>query len=256
MAEQYRTPANLEARIALHERFSVNREPFHRWLFERLELPRTARLLELGCGSGLFWAKNEGRVPAGWQVTLTDLSKGMLAAAREAVRGLPATFAFQEADAAALPFADASFDAVMANHMLYHVPDDLAALREARRALVPGGAFYAATNGVTHMQELDELIAEHLATVAFERLSLENFLLETGEERLRQMFDQVTLHTYPDALEVTEAEPLVAYALSMRRTQAAAAPEEAVSAFREALEQRLKHGPIRITKATGLFVAR
>lgn len=68
-------------------------------------------------------------------------------------------FTFAQADAQALPFRDASFDAVIANHMLYHVPDIPRALGEVRRVLKPSGFCYAATMGVANMREVDELAA-------------------------------------------------------------------------------------------------
>ncbi len=265
LEQQYKTADNLKARIRLHERFSVNREDFHRWLFERLEAPAEARVLELGCGPATFWLKNRERVPAGWRVTLSDLSKGMIEAAREATEDIPADFSFQIADAQDLPFEDERFDLVMANHMLYHVPDERKVIHEVRRVLKPGGRFYAATNGVTHMQEIEDFIQEQLARklpgTEFERLSLQNFTLENGEEKLRRAFKSVQLHTYPDRLEVTEAEPLLAYILSMRRTQGLSdgvlreKQQDFIAEVNRELERRLSLGPIRITKATGLFVA-
>ena len=58
------------------------------------------------------------------------------------------------ADAMDLPFEDASFDAVVAMWMLYHVPDLDVALAEVRRVLRPGGLFVAVTNGDAHMAGL------------------------------------------------------------------------------------------------------
>lgn len=265
MAEQYKTPENLRARIALHERFSSNPEPLHRWIFGRLGAPAKARVLELGCGPATFWLKNAERVPPGWRVTLSDLSLGMVQAAREAVAPLPTRFAFEVADVQNLPFSEDSFDLVMANHMLYHVPDVAKALAEVRRVLKPGGRFYAATNGVRHLQELEDFVQAHLADrlpgLEFERLSLENFTLENGEALLADVFEHVEMQSYPDALEVTEAEPLLDYILSMRRTQALvqdsgeAALSSLIAETRRELERRLERGPIRIRKATGLFIA-
>ena len=79
---QYRDGTNLNARIALHARFSTAGRDFHDWLFDHIVLPADARLLELGCGTGQMWSSVQRRVPAGWQITLTDLSSGMLAATR------------------------------------------------------------------------------------------------------------------------------------------------------------------------------
>lgn len=60
---QYGDPTNLNARIALPERFSTNRSDLHRWLFDQLDFPPRARVLELGCGPGTLWTKHLDRVP-------------------------------------------------------------------------------------------------------------------------------------------------------------------------------------------------
>ena len=144
--EQYATSVNLDARVFFHQRYSTNRHPWQRWVFDHLTTAEPARILELGCGPGNLWQQNADRIPPGWQVVLTDLSAGMLkGAATKLAR--PDAFQLCEADAQALPFEGAGFDAVIANHMLYHVPDRPRAFAEVRRVLKPGGKLYAATNG-------------------------------------------------------------------------------------------------------------
>ena len=139
---QYADSRNLDARFQLHDRFSVNQYGWHEWVFDHLQLPGRARVLEIGCGPGLFWQKNASRRPASWDVTLTDLSPGMLADARRALASPGATHRYATADARHLPWPDAQFDTVIANHMLYHVPDRPRALAEIRRVLRPGGRLY------------------------------------------------------------------------------------------------------------------
>ena len=99
-----------------------------------------------GCGNGLYLralAGGPGRAAG------CDLSMGMLRAA-----GLPALV---NADVAALPFRDGAFDAVLAVHMLYHVPDRQATVRELRRVLAPGGVCIAVTNGGRELGSLRSL---------------------------------------------------------------------------------------------------
>src|SRR5262249_16734842 len=138
--------------------------------------------------------------------------------AGEAVRSLKidARFRFVVADAQQLPFGDAAFDRVIANHMLYHVPDRAGALAEIRRVLRPGGRFYAATNGRDHLRELGELVARFAPdwTGWAAGSNSQGFRLENGAEQLARWFPRVELRRYEDALVVTEAEPLLAYVLS------------------------------------------
>ena len=72
-----------------------------------------------------MWADPDVTVPSGVELTVTDLSPGMV---DEATARIVATGRFdrvhgQVADVMALPFDDRSFDRVVADHMLYHAPD-------------------------------------------------------------------------------------------------------------------------------------
>ena len=95
------------------------------------------RVLEVGCGTANVWRENAERVPSDVALVLTDLSPGMLGEARARLSGTPLAPEFREADAQSLPFADESFDLVVANHMLYHVPDRARALAEIRARAAP-----------------------------------------------------------------------------------------------------------------------
>jgi ubiquinone/menaquinone biosynthesis C-methylase UbiE len=157
--DQYSNASKLDARIALHARFS-ERNDWYDWLFEHYRVPDTGRILELGCGSGQLWRHLGERIPDGWQIMLTDLSPGMIGTARENLAGLRRDFRFQVVDAQAIPFGDATFDAVIANHMLYHVPDRDTAFAEIRRVLRTRGQLYAGTNGAGHLQELSAVLEQ------------------------------------------------------------------------------------------------
>ena len=81
--EQYKNAANLNARVDLHRRFSVNKQGWHRWVFEQFAIGENSKVLELGCGPGLLWLSNRDRIPANWQIVLSDFSAGMLSEARQ-----------------------------------------------------------------------------------------------------------------------------------------------------------------------------
>ena len=130
--------------------------------------------------------------------------------------------AFEVVDAQQLPFADASLDALVANHMLYHMPDRGRALREFARVLEPSGRLFATTNGENSEAEISGLVE------AFNRLHggvlaawpKMNFTLESGKPELEVHFKQVELHRYHQVLRVTEAEPLAAYIMSIQAPDA------------------------------------
>jgi SAM-dependent methyltransferase len=116
------------------------------------------RVLDLACGPGLVAAAaaERGSLPVG-----LDFSSAMIALARADHPGI----CFEEGDAEVLPFSDRTFDAVVANFGIHHVPDPIRALAEARRVLRPGGrvAFttWAAPAENNAWQLLFDAIAEH-----------------------------------------------------------------------------------------------
>jgi SAM-dependent methyltransferase len=115
-------------------------EPYARDLAARLVAKEGARVLELACGTGIVTRRLRERMPVGATLTATDLNEPMLEIARHRLanaRGIE----WRQADACALPFPPASFDAVVCQFGLMFVPDKPAAFREARRVLVPGGQF-------------------------------------------------------------------------------------------------------------------
>ena len=90
------------------------------------------RLLDAGCGAGLLALLASLR---GARVSALDASPGLLAIARERLPGADV----REGDLEALPFADASFDAVTAVNSLFYAADMAAAMRELVRVVRPGG---------------------------------------------------------------------------------------------------------------------
>jgi ubiquinone/menaquinone biosynthesis C-methylase UbiE len=250
MGKQYRDDANLEARISLHRRFGTNPYGWQHWIFDHFRGPRDARVLELGAGNGDLWLQNTDRIPLGWTITVTDLSPGMLEAARKRLAHIEQIASSSTVDAQEIPFAPNSFDLVIANAILYHVPDRPRAFTEIRRVLAPGGCFYAATFGRGHMRELYELMND----AADDSGAREQFTLENGREQLLPFFGDVQVARYEDALEVTDPGAVVAYLLSTRGAQeldatGRAALEERVSRYFQTAEV------MHVTKSAGMFIA-
>lgn len=241
---QYKDDSNLRARIALHARFSTNPEGWFTWLWAREAPPPGARLLEVGCGPAEMWKAVLDRLEPMVSLTLSDFSPGMIDAAR-AVVGDRADYVV--ADVQELPFADASFDVVIANHMLYHVPDRSKAFAEFVRVLVPGGVLHASTNGHGHLRELQELAPDW----AFSHHT-EEFGLETGAEQLTTFFVGVTVDRFADHLDVTEVEPVLAYIRSSETYRG-----QDLEPARRAVEEALaRNGVFRVEKQHGVITAR
>jgi SAM-dependent methyltransferase len=105
--------------------------------------PGDGPVLDVGCGRGQYL---DAVRAAGFDAVGVDLSPGM---APDLV-----------GDASRLPFADGSFGAALALHMLYHLPDPTDGLRELDRVVRPDGVVVVFTNGLDHLHLYRELVTE------------------------------------------------------------------------------------------------
>lgn len=126
--------------VALHSRDAGGGA--RRFLAERLPVGEGGSVLDLCTGTGSLLTHLRGRVGEAGRVVGVDFSRGMLAAARGKVAGA-ANVGLVQGDAASLPFAPASFDAVTCSHAFYELKGETRgrALAEIGRVLRPGGAF-------------------------------------------------------------------------------------------------------------------
>jgi SAM-dependent methyltransferase len=252
---QYRDASNLDARVDLY-RFAQDPVRWPDWLWERIGLRAGERVLDAGAGPGSLWRDNAARLPTDLHVTVSDLSEGMVKEARRRLADAPGAFTFERIDVQRIPKRDASFDVVIANHMLYHVPDRANAIGELHRVLVPGGRLYATTNAWTHLIELRELGRRF--GLASEMLPPERipdyFDLETGARELSARFPELRLFRRSDALEVTDADALCAYLDSMAERSAYRA--RVLERIRQEVALQIERlGSFHVSIAIGLFEA-
>lgn len=251
--DQYADDSNLATRGSFNRRFSDRDDDPSEWLLARLrrDLSPDADLLEVGCGRGALW---ESGAPPGWTTLLTDFSPGMVRATAATAAAEPA-HRFGVADAARLSLRTGSVDAVVANMMLYHVPERRTALREIRRVLQPGGRLYATTVPADRKRRRYELM-DTVADGPVEPLAGE-FTAETAGAELGAVFEGVERDTYESELAVTDADALVEYVRTLPDAPELDGFEPSdLPALRTAAERRLSDGPIRLNADIALFVAR
>lgn len=163
------------------------------------------------------------------------------------------------ADVTALPFADASFDAVLATHMLYHVEPPLRAISELRRVLRSGGVLVAVTNGPDHLDGFDRVIRRATSIARWDR-SMSRFSTENGARQLLTVFDHVDSHEVHGELVVPETDPVMDYVESIRSFLAPQLPmgwSEAMAAIRAQVEREIAAtGAFTSAIHSGAFVCR
>jgi SAM-dependent methyltransferase len=222
---EYATEAGLLGRAAAY-RYATGPDPREIALAAiREAAPR--RLLEVGCGPGVLAERIAHEL--GVDVVALDQSERMIELTR--ARGVEAVVG----DAAALHFADASFDCVVAAWMLYHVADVRGALAEFARVLRPQGRVVAITNSVDHLRELRDVLGNAGAESSFSA--------ENGAELLRAHFPIVERRDAFGWIEFPDRDAAQAYV-------------DAASKFadrRRELPQDL--GPLRVWRGPVVFVA-
>lgn len=138
-------------------------EPYARDLTSRLASLGPSTVLEIAAGTGVVTRHMAAQLPAVVSIIATDLNQAMLDHAMRIGTSRPVTW--QQADAMSLPFADATFDAVVCQFGAMFFPDKAAAFAEARRVLRPGGTFLFNVWDRLEENELAQCVADTMAAL-------------------------------------------------------------------------------------------
>jgi ubiquinone/menaquinone biosynthesis C-methylase UbiE len=139
MDERLRLEFNDWARAGRGEGMEKGHRPVGEQAIELMAIPVAARVLDVGCGSG--WASRlMAEAASSGRVVGIDIADEMIKLASETSMSLH-NVKFQVASAEKLPFADGEFTHAFSMESLYYYADMLAALREIKRVLKPGGCF-------------------------------------------------------------------------------------------------------------------
>jgi len=224
---------------------------------DRAGLAGDERVIDVGCGNGRYLAALAARGHTGDLVAL-DLSAGMLQALAQPAGVGPGALHRCVADAVALGLRSGSADLTIAAHMLYHVPDPRAAVRELRRITRPGGEVVVVLNHHRHLEELRALFAEAAGDDPGAWRSPERVTLDEGVGLLREVFSTVERFDLPGVLHVSEPAVLVRYGLSLPNGRGVARGRSsfATAVERLASERIRQDGAFGITAHPGVLICR
>lgn len=259
--QHYATDESLRIRQETHDKYTVPKMDFIAWALKCVDWKPDQRLLDVGCGPGRYYdtLKSLGVAPEYYGL---DVSPGMLE------KHTP-TATLTVGDAQYLPYLNHTFDVVMANHMLYHVPDIDQALHEIKRVMKPDGIFVSATNSLNSMPELQVLLRRAIVLLTRSGASQvrppapesDLFALENGSRQLAHYFYAVVRYDLPSALVFPSIDPVMAYLESTRSMREPQLPgdvlwDDVMMIMRQQITHLVNHlGELVINKLTGVLVA-
>jgi len=259
--KQYVNDNNLRIRQEIHATYTVPKIDYNEWVLDSLTWHGGERVLDVGSGTGNYYNLLQERVP-NLQYVGIDLSPGMLGKH-------PSQRTVSQADAQKLPFADNTFDVLMANHMMYHLNDIDEAIVEFRRVLKPEGVLMVATNSVQTMPELQVLMRRAIllltrsgGTQVKPPTPASNlFALENGCRQLARHFYAVMRNDLPSKLVFPEIDPLMQYLESTRPLREPQLPadvnwDDVMMIMQQQVTHLVNHlGELVINKLTGVLLA-
>jgi len=251
--EQYKNASNLKLRKSLHEKYSVNKVGFQKWMFEQYPFHTKIKVLELGSGRGELWNyyfANDTLQSYEMDITLSDFSDGMVDYLQHSYLGK--RISIKKIDILDIPFEKNTFDLIIANSMLYHVKDIDLALSEVKRVLKKDGLFYCATFGINGMTQylyhaLDEL------GIPYHHESNISFTLQNGMQLLKKQFNKVERYDYEDALAIDKVEDYLEYIYSMASLQGL--DRKNYDILLNYFNSKKVNGYLCVPKEYGMFVA-
>jgi SAM-dependent methyltransferase len=261
LRNQYADDRYLRVRQEIHEQYTFPPTHFPEWVLDRADWGAPTRILDVGTGTGRYYPLIHERLPQAAYYGV-DFSAGML-------QSHPASANLCVADAQKLPFVSQSFDVVMANHMLFYVPNIEAALDEMKRVLMKGGILITAANSVQTMPEFHALFRRALLLLSeYVRPNspylvppFTSYTLENGVRRLARHFYAVVRHDLPNALVFQQVEPVMTYLDSMRTIRENLLPPDVTwDALMEAMYDQVNRvialqGELVVSKLSGVLVA-
>jgi len=206
--EQYSDTSRLNARIEAHQRFSERSDSYVAWVVDGLALRPGDLVIDAGCGYGAYFEELRRR---GARIVGIDRSVAMVRKAPAPQRD-ESPSGLGVGDLQALPIADRSADRVLANHVLFHVPDVALALREIRRVLRSGGRAVLTANAWDSQATLVELHRRAAQAAGYSlrpRRALR--FTERDQPLVSSVFPDLRLDSWDDAFRFPTVEDALRY---------------------------------------------
>jgi ubiquinone/menaquinone biosynthesis C-methylase UbiE len=197
----------------VYEKYNNHAISWPEFIFSKISEKDFSTLLEVGCGNGMLWQKNEQHINNNWNIHLSDSSSGMVQESHQNLGHL-SNINFWVFPVSSIAFNDNIFNVVLANHMLYLVDHLSVAILEIKRVLTRDGMFYATTATANHRKELNDFIQKATGTILPNEI--QSFSDQNSVEILSDYFDTIEISYYKDVLKIPKGNSLIEYVNSLR----------------------------------------
>ena len=240
---QYNQTNVLKNRISIYQ-YAQQKETWHNWVYRHLPLKPHTTILEVGCGTGLLWQDKH----ISQTLLLSDRSRAMVASCKKLYKPLI------RMDVNTPAIRPHTIDCLIANHLLYHLPDPTQTLATLRKLLKPNGTFIASTHSKYHLDELISLLPAIFPEYNAIKRKPQGFYIETGKDLLQQYFNQVDVYTFNNPLRVPTVESLIQYTHTLFAGIQVKHMAEKQAALTETI--KAKGMPFSLTSISGMFICR
>ncbi len=261
--KQYKSTKYLEARIKIHQ-FTTNKIGFHEWIFSQYDLSEISKIkeeikiLDVGCGTGVFWKKNiKNFEKYKLDITFTDSSEAMIEKEKGNTAELNAKKNFEIADIDNLDKYKNNFDIVFCHNVIYHAGDKDNSIKNLKDCLndKPSSFCSITTNSEKHMLNVYEIGRKLDKNFPTDRI-IDSFTEEIADQMLPKHF-KLEKKIEEEELRVTDWEILMGFVASGVEPRGIKLVENFWDSYKKIYDQEIqKNGYFKIIKRSPLYICR
>lgn len=261
--QQYKSSKYLEARIKIHQ-FTKNKIGFHEWIFNQYDLSefkkenKEIKILDVGCGTGVFWKKNLNNFnQLKLDITFTDATSAMIEKEKTNTEDLKAKKTFEIADVDNLDKYKGQFDIVFCHNVLYHADDKDNSIKNLKECLNedPKSFCSITTNSEKHMLNVYEIGRKLDKNFPTDRI-IDSFTEEIADEMIPKHF-KFEKKIEEEELRVTDWEILMGFVASGVEPRGIKLVDNFWDDYKKIYDQEFtENGYFKIIKRSPLYICK
>tara|TARA_B100001250_G_C19780990_1_gene781868 strand:+ start:319 stop:1143 length:825 start_codon:yes stop_codon:yes gene_type:complete len=261
--QQYKSTKYLEARIKIHQ-FTKNKIGFHEWIFNQYDLSefkkenKEIKILDVGCGTGVFWKKNlKNFSQFKLDITFTDATTAMIDKEKINTAELEAKKTFEIADVDNLDKYKNQFDIVFCHNVLYHADNKDKSIKNLKECLNENPKSFCSitTNSEKHMLNVYEIGRNLDKNFPTDRI-IDTFTEEIADKMLPNHF-KIEKKIEEEELRVNDWEILMGFVASGVEPRGIKLVDNFWDEYKKVYDQEFtKNGYFKIIKRSPLYICK